>query len=68
MSSLLLGGGRPPVVRVIVTSIRTAQMLKYACNAFHALKVTFANEMGNLAKSVGVDGQELMEVVCQDRG
>lgn len=53
-----------PVVR---TTIRTAEMLKYVNNAFHALKVTFANEIGSLCAEIGIDGQEVMELFCRDR-
>jgi GDP-mannose 6-dehydrogenase len=60
----LYAGLTAPVVR---TGIRTAEMLKYANNAFHALKVAFANEIGALCKQQGIDGQELMELVCRDR-
>lgn len=49
------------------TSVRTAEMLKYACNAFHALKVTFANEIGRISQAVGVDPHEVMKLVCMDR-
>lgn len=49
------------------TSIKNAEMVKYACNAFHALKVTFANEIGQICKAHGVDGQEVMEIFVQDR-
>jgi GDP-mannose 6-dehydrogenase len=49
------------------TSIRTAEMLKYACNAFHAVKVTFANEIGRISQSVGVDPHEVMKLLCMDR-
>jgi GDP-mannose 6-dehydrogenase len=51
----------------IHTSVRTAEMLKYACNAFHALKVTFANEIGRLSQAVGVDPHDVMQLVCMDR-
>jgi GDP-mannose 6-dehydrogenase len=49
------------------TSVRTAEMLKYACNAFHALKVTFANEIGRVSQAVGVDPHEVMKLLCMDR-
>jgi GDP-mannose 6-dehydrogenase len=50
----------------IVTSIGVAEVLKYACNAFHAVKITFANEVGRVAQSVGVDSREVMNLVCRD--
>lgn len=52
-----------PIIR---KSIEVAEMIKYTCNVWHAAKVTFANEIGNIAKAVGVDGREVMDVVCQD--
>lgn len=53
-----------PVVR---TDLRTAEMLKYACNAFHALKVSFANEIGAICKSLEIDSHAVMNIFCQDR-
>jgi GDP-mannose 6-dehydrogenase len=41
-------------------------MLKYICNAYHALKISFANEVGTLAKAVGVDSHALMQLFCAD--
>jgi GDP-mannose 6-dehydrogenase len=51
----------------IVTDTRTAALVKYSCNAFHAVKVAFANEVGALARTFGASGHEVMELVCQDR-
>jgi GDP-mannose 6-dehydrogenase len=51
----------------IATTIRTAEALKMSCNAFHALKITFANEMGRICQSLDVDSHEVMALLCRDQ-
>lgn len=52
-----------PLVR---TSVETAEMVKYTDNVWHALKVGFANEIGNICKEIGIDGHEVMDIFCKD--
>ena len=51
---------------MIKTGIETAEMVKYVDNAFHALKVTFANETGHICKQLGINGNEVMNIFVQD--
>jgi len=46
--------------------VATAEALKYACNAFHATKISFANEMGRIFRLQGVDAREVMRIFCAD--
>ena len=59
----LYAGIDAPIIR---TAIETAEMVKYVNNAFHALKVSFANEVGNVAKAHGIDGRDVMDIFCRD--
>lgn len=67
-------GARPPGElmtalfgeKAAVVNWPTAEMVKYACNAFHATKITFANEVGRIGKQLQVDARAVMSLVCQD--
>jgi GDP-mannose 6-dehydrogenase len=53
-----------PLIR---TNLESAEMVKYVDNSWHALKIGFANEIGNLCKSLGLDAHVVMNIFCQDR-
>jgi GDP-mannose 6-dehydrogenase len=59
----LYSGLPGPLVR---TDLETAEMVKYVCNSWHALKIGFANEIGRLCKGIGIDGHRVMDTFCRD--
>jgi GDP-mannose 6-dehydrogenase len=77
-SLVVVGGSDPQAVRKVadvytplgmepcLVSLRTAEMIKYCCNAFHALKIAFANEVGALASRLCVSPHEVMDTLCRD--
>ncbi len=67
-SSEMLGGLYAPFdAPLLQVDVETAEMVKYADNAWHALKVCFANEIGNLCKALQLDSHKVMDIFCQDR-
>jgi GDP-mannose 6-dehydrogenase len=78
-SLLVVGGEEAEPVRKVASlyaslpvegclvSLRTAETIKYSCNAFHALKIAFANEIGSLCSRLDIPAQQVMDTFCRDQ-
>lgn len=52
---------------VVITDLKVAEIMKYVNNTYHALKISFGNEVGNICSEVGIDSHEVMRIFCMDK-
>ena len=52
---------------IVITDLKTAEIMKYINNTYHALKISFGNEVGNICAELGIDSHKVMDIFCKDK-